>query len=504
MKSDNFRLAYLYMNGGAYLDADEKVLSALPDIDLSSGDRIVLSPIIRELSSCGQYVSISPTDLVGRAQVIRGAECYFANSPLLVTRKNDIIGIALIRATRLILQDYENGERSDIHATTGPTNLTLAICAYLLHSACTSGKRCDLVVLDWSKHLASHPARYKSDRRNWRVTERDVGKKIPTQRLRELGARDELKAAEMRCHQPHRSYHSYLEQLGNLHSNVFFVEIGAGDGKSFDLLHPFITRFHWAGILVEPLADVYAELVSTYQGHSNLRFENAAVSESAEKQKMYRIPIGAVASGAAPDWAVGISSLYRDRNALGGHRVSSDDYRRIQHLITETEVNCIPFDRLVTKHGVDRIDVLQIDTEGHDYHILKQVDFSRFLPILIYFEAYNLPANELAASLELLKAHGYTCYRYPDDILAVQQSMLPDTAADFDAPVYSRKMVAEALYRGLLSRRSDAKGLHEKCEWLLSHSSMDDLVDLIGHFTSSAEYRSAAVRRLQSELLDPG
>ena len=46
-----------------------------------------------------------------------------------------------------------------------------------------------------------------------------------------------------------------------------------------------------------------------------------------------------------------------DKNGLA--RDGTDD------LVTET-VDCVTFDDLLVKHGIDRIDYLQIDTEGYD------------------------------------------------------------------------------------------------------------------------------------------
>src|SRR5204863_9792937 len=46
--------------------------------------------------------------------------------------------------------------------------------------------------------------------------------------------------------------------------DFFFVQIGACDGVSFDALYDFVVRYRLRGIVVEPLPDLYAELVANY------------------------------------------------------------------------------------------------------------------------------------------------------------------------------------------------------------------------------------------------
>ena len=39
-----------------------------------------------------------------------------------------------------------------------------------------------------------------------------------------------------------------------VHPRFFFVNIGANDGVSNDLIYPFLREYAWSGIVVEPLA----------------------------------------------------------------------------------------------------------------------------------------------------------------------------------------------------------------------------------------------------------
>jgi hypothetical protein len=55
-----------------------------------------------------------------------------------------------------------------------------------------------------------------------------------------------------------------------------------------------------------------------------------------------------------------------------------------------------------------------IDTEGHDWEILRAFDFTRFHPALVMFEHQHLSANDKAAAYALLKTQGYECRETPE------------------------------------------------------------------------------------------
>jgi hypothetical protein len=56
---------------------------------------------------------------------------------------------------------------------------------------------------------------------------------------------------------------------------------------------------------------------------------------------------------------------------------------------------------------IDKIDLLHVDTEGHDYRILRQLDFARFSPALVIYEHKHLTTEERIAARQLLQSRGY-------------------------------------------------------------------------------------------------
>ena len=61
---------------------------------------------------------------------------------------------------------------------------------------------------------------------------------------------------------------------------------------------------------------------------------------------------------------------------------------------------------VLAEQAVERIDLLVIDTEGHDYRVLGQLNFGRFSPAIIYLEVCNLTRRERMRTRELLEKHG--------------------------------------------------------------------------------------------------
>jgi Methyltransferase FkbM domain len=78
---------------------------------------------------------------------------------------------------------------------------------------------------------------------------------------------------------------------------------------------------------------------------------------------------------------------------------------------------------LLSKHCVQAIDVLMIDSEGYDWNIIKQFDFSRYRPIIIKMEVGSLPPEELGNSVELLLRNGYSVQISAVDLIAVDKEL---------------------------------------------------------------------------------
>jgi FkbM family methyltransferase len=191
--------------------------------------------------------------------------------------------------------------------------------------------------------------------------------------------------------------------------SLSFVQIGANDGKSHDPLRRYVEEFGWSGVLVEPIPALFAELKENYRGQPQLRFENAAIAREDGEATIYAVR----RNSSFPDWANELASF--NKQVLLSHAPL------VPGLESHVEAVTVPAMRITTllkKHGIAGIDILQIDTEGFDYEILKMFDFSAVRPKIIQFEHKHLTRDERPQCLKLLVSQGYRFAQLEHDTVA--------------------------------------------------------------------------------------
>jgi len=201
--------------------------------------------------------------------------------------------------------------------------------------------------------------------------------------------------------------------------DFFFVQIGAYDGREGDPIHDFVRQRHWKGLLVEPQPDAFAGLRSHYKDCPGLLFENAAITASGEAMPFYRLK---------PEYA---SLFHGDAGTLS----SFDPEHILKHLskpMTTSEalavfdVPCIRLGELLEKHGITRIDFLQIDAEGLDDEIVRAIDFAKIKPAIIRFEHAHIDPARKQECIDLLLSHSYKLVIGAYDITAFQSRWMYD------------------------------------------------------------------------------
>ena len=201
-----------------------------------------------------------------------------------------------------------------------------------------------------------------------------------------------------------------VAELQSQRQDLFFVQIGAHDGLTYDPIRPFVEKHHWGGLLVEPQPPIFKQLVANYASEPQLRFENAALAESDGQATLYSF----APDSNLPAHASMLTSFRRELLEANGHGYSGK--------IQETRVPALHPTSLLKKHGVERVDFLQIDTEGYDYQILKMWDFAYTKPALIHFENNFLSAEDFERCTQLLAKQGYRLLTLGIDTIAYLQT----------------------------------------------------------------------------------
>lgn len=206
--------------------------------------------------------------------------------------------------------------------------------------------------------------------------------------------------------------HKLLKKRGEAGLKTFVLQIGANDGATFDPVYDALQEYDWPALLVEPLPDFYEQLCSNYKARALVKCANVAIAGHSGAITMHRVDPDVVEGGMVPAWGHGAASLYTDRNALA--------FEDVRPHVQEVSVPCLTLPDLLAQHNIQHIDVLQMDCEGHDFAILKQLDFTRFKPAIINLEIVNLPEDEQGACRTLLSAQGYRHKKNGYDLLAVR------------------------------------------------------------------------------------
>jgi FkbM family methyltransferase len=185
----------------------------------------------------------------------------------------------------------------------------------------------------------------------------------------------------------------------------------APDGVSTDLLHRYVERCGWRGVMLEPQPGPAAQLRQLYRNNPAIVVLEAAV----DKERMVRT-LYTVESNSLPKWVGGMASFDRGQ-------VLRQDYLipGIEKLIRELPVECIPFSEVIeTLTDGTRLDLLQIDAEGADGRILSLFPFDRIKPAIVHWEIKNMTRLEQETALDLLCSHQYLISRSgEEDMLAV-------------------------------------------------------------------------------------
>jgi FkbM family methyltransferase len=191
------------------------------------------------------------------------------------------------------------------------------------------------------------------------------------------------------------------------HADFFFIQVGANDGRRYDPIYELVTQHRLAGLAIEPLPDVYAQLKNTYSKFPKVSTANFAIHRTDKEVTLYRVR----ADADVVDWAHGIASLDPSHHHLS--QIRSD-------LIVAEKVPALSLKEVFERFGIQKLDFLQVDAEGYDAEIIRMLLETDVRPNIIQFEhGYgNMSANTFFELLRLLMESGYLIAMQNDDCIA--------------------------------------------------------------------------------------
>ncbi len=217
-----------------------------------------------------------------------------------------------------------------------------------------------------------------------------------------------------------------MEAIIEAHSKgkrpFYFLQIGGNDGFINDPIFKCVKRYPWTGIIVEPQKEVFEKrLKRTYRLEKKVILENVAIAKQSGMKKLYKLAI----SNAR--WATGLATF--DRKTLESQikrkyvdqcaqKEGIKTPARLEDYLTYEEVSCTTIYDLLQKHNFQTLNLLQIDTEGYDFEIIKTIDFLKLKPEIIAFENEHLSKSDMLKCEALLTQNGYTVQHIERDSIA--------------------------------------------------------------------------------------
>lgn len=218
-----------------------------------------------------------------------------------------------------------------------------------------------------------------------------------------------------------------LAKVLSEHRSPFVLQVGANTGDTVHDMREQLMRSGARALLVEPQPDAFRLLMENYAALPAVSVANVALSTCAGTRDLYKIS-SSVNRFHARGGIFGNSIASFDPKHPWEYflRNANADGRRLgrEEVIESVSVRCVPIELLVEQFGIDRVDVLAVDTEGFDFEVLKMVVSAGFSPTLIKYEHKHLPGGRATVyeSWQFLIDCGYrlVAVRATGDTVAVK------------------------------------------------------------------------------------
>lgn len=160
-----------------------------------------------------------------------------------------------------------------------------------------------------------------------------------------------------------------------------FIDIGANDGVTLSNTRALINR-GWNGYMIEPCKDAYNRLMSNCEGNK-VKCLNYAVNVETK-------PIDLYVNGSHMGDDVGLLSTI----------IPSETERWKGEDFVVEKVMSYSFADMCQMEGILNIDFINIDAEGMDYDILKQINIKKMGVKMICVESNSIDDYKYASLLE--------------------------------------------------------------------------------------------------------
>lgn len=197
---------------------------------------------------------------------------------------------------------------------------------------------------------------------------------------------------------------------------AFILQIGSNDGKTGDPLNQLLNKYQkWKALFVEPVPYLFERLKDNYPDKNRFVFENAAINEG-DRLNFYWV------DPEAKDELFDLPYWYDQLGSFNEQHIINELGDKMKPFILSQELEGITLKALLERNNIKLIDLLHIDTEGHDWKILSQLDLETYAPKFILYEANHLSEDNLKDSYDFL-SEKYFLFDVGIDVFAVNKNL---------------------------------------------------------------------------------
>jgi len=174
-------------------------------------------------------------------------------------------------------------------------------------------------------------------------------------------------------------FESFLLRYLEVHKFLNYVQIGSNDGIMNDPMYPFLkkNKDKISGYLLEPIPEIFQELVNNYSEFKNIRCFNLAIHESNSTMNLWRVKPELASQ--LPEFSKGIAS-FDSTHFVKTTLIPNNSFMEC------IVVKCVSLPDFLNTNNIETLDLMLIDTEGYDYQILLSLLESNLRPRIIRFE----------------------------------------------------------------------------------------------------------------------
>jgi hypothetical protein len=92
----------------------------------------------------------------------------------------------------------------------------------------------------------------------------------------------------------------------------------------------------------------------------------------------------------------------------------------LEPFICEAEIETKTLSDFLREQDFEKLDVLHIDAEGHDYKVISTLDLEQYHPALILIENKHLSEEENSRLKRMLIASNYKLRQFRSDLMATK------------------------------------------------------------------------------------